>query len=524
MSMEKKKMVACVSIILVFCALSLMDPSFAGSNGNTAEAKNIQVTKSEVNLSKKKVSIIESNRKTISLKNTVKGKKVVWKVKNKKVAKVKAKKNKCIITAKKPGKTVVTAKYNKKTYKCKVVVKKMPTSVVNQTVDISGTGYVNASVFTTKDKITYTVSNPSLVRVVKVGTNTYRIYGVSGNTEGGTAEVTFCNGKKKVVYRVLIPPRSVAPETEETESEVAVPVIPGKETETDTESERETETESQSGNETEMNSNDCIIKFVGADSFDFNSYNINEDSRFGRLNFSIGSDFNSESAENVIVTNSDNVYTYSGTMSFDNGNRYFVVDIYGVVKGDYFVNIQYKDFTFKVEGKVLGTDEVQVQYEKDLDRMIEECNKELVINGTEITDTNLRTLINLGVWLVDNRDHAQTTKPGTDGELVGFNNKEGEEIDYRKVLLEESWQNTHCDGYSNIICDVARRLGLNAKATGTTAHTIAEVEIDGEKWRIDAGRTGLAGDRDVDIFRLNPYIDFYRLPKSSGGTWTIYYD
>ena len=514
--MEKKKMVACVSIILVFCALSLMDPSFAGSNGNTAEAKNIQVTKSEVNLSKKKVSIIESNKKTISLKNTVKGKKVVWKVKNKKVAKVKAKKNKCTITAKNPGKTVVTAKYNKKVYKCKVVVKKMPTSVVNQTVDISGTGYVNASVFTTKDKITYTVSNTSLVRVVKVGTNTYRIYGVSGNTEGGTAEVTFCNGKKKVVYRVLILPRSVAPETEETESEVAVPVIPGKETETDTESERETETESQSGNETEMNSNDCIIKFVGADSFDFNSYNINEDSRFGSLNFSIGSDFNSESAENVIVTNSDNVKIESGIMSFDNGNRYFVVDITGVVEGDYFVSVSYKDYSYEVRGRVLGTDEVQVQYEKDLDRMIEECNKELVINGIEITDTNLRILINLGVWLVDNRAHAQS------GGWLGI---EGEQHDYRKVLLTESYQNTHCTGYSAILVDAARKLGLKGRVVAVSAiHDIAEVEIDGEKWRIDAGRDGLAGRRSLDAYREDPYIDFYRTPKSSGGVWDIYYD
>lgn len=514
--MEKKKMVACVSIILVSCALSLMNPSFAGSNGNTAEAKNIQDTKSEVNLSKKKVSIIESNKKTISLKNTVKGKKVVWKVKNKKVAKVKAKKNKCIITAKKPGKTVVTAKYNKKTYKCKVVVKKMPTSVVNQTVDISGTSYVNASVFTTKDKITYTVSNPSLVRVVKVGTNTYRIYGVSGNTESGTAEVTFCNGKKKVVYRVLIPPRSVVPETEETESEVAVPVIPGKETETDTESERETETESESnqGDETESNENDCILNFVGADLFDFNSYNINEDSRFGRLNFSIGSDFNSESVENVIVTNSDNVKTGPGIMSFDNGNRYFVVDIVGVVEGDYFVSVSYKDYSYEVRGRVLGTDEVQVQYEKDLDRMIEECNKELIINGTEITDTNLRTLINLGVWLVDNRAHAQS------GGWLGI---EGEQHDYRKVLLTENYQNTHCTGYSAILVDAARKLGLKGRVVAVSAiHDIAEVEIDGEKWRIDAGGDGLAGRRSLSVMKYPDKKGYYRYPFVSGADWEVF--
>lgn len=60
---------------------------------------------------------------TLTLKNAGK---VKWKTSKKYVVTVTKKKNKVIIKAKKAGKATITATYKKKTYKCRVTVKKNP--------------------------------------------------------------------------------------------------------------------------------------------------------------------------------------------------------------------------------------------------------------------------------------------------------------------------------------------------------------------------------------------------------------
>ena len=80
--------------------------------------------KSKVRLSASKAGIYEGYTKKVTLKGA-RAKKVTWKSSNKKIAAVS--KN-GIIKAKKAGKCVITAKYQKKSYKCRVTVKKLSLS------------------------------------------------------------------------------------------------------------------------------------------------------------------------------------------------------------------------------------------------------------------------------------------------------------------------------------------------------------------------------------------------------------
>lgn len=89
-------------------------------NSSTVEAK------ATTKLSNSNVTLNVGKKKTIQLKNYDKKKikKAKWSTSNKKVASIKASKQKCTITAKKAGKATIKVKYNGKTYKCKVTVKK----------------------------------------------------------------------------------------------------------------------------------------------------------------------------------------------------------------------------------------------------------------------------------------------------------------------------------------------------------------------------------------------------------------
>ena len=80
--------------------------------------------KSKVKMSASKAKIYEGYTKKVTLKGA-KAKKVKWKSSNRKIATVS--KN-GIIKAKKSGKCIITAKYQKKSYKCRVTVKKLSLS------------------------------------------------------------------------------------------------------------------------------------------------------------------------------------------------------------------------------------------------------------------------------------------------------------------------------------------------------------------------------------------------------------
>ena len=84
----------------------------------TSAAKTKKIT-----ISKKKLTMKKGEKKTLKLKNVTKkqSKKITWKSSKKKVATVS---KKGLVTAKNTGKATITARYKKKSYTCKVTVKK----------------------------------------------------------------------------------------------------------------------------------------------------------------------------------------------------------------------------------------------------------------------------------------------------------------------------------------------------------------------------------------------------------------
>lgn len=90
----------------------------------------------------------------------------------------------------------------------------------------------------------------------------------------------------------------------------------------------------------------------------------------------------------------------------------------------------------------------------------------------------LEGLKQLGVWMVDNKPYDK-----------------GQGRDHKYLFTGNI--GLDCVGYSEVFNDVAERLyGLEAGYYYTSSgHTVAEVVINGEKWRFDAGTDGPVGQR-----------------------------
>ena len=85
----------------------------------------VNVSAATVKLNKSKKTIYVGETFTLTLKNAPSDAKITWKSSKKSVATVD---KTGVVTAKKNGKTTITAKYGKKTYKCKITVKKKSVS------------------------------------------------------------------------------------------------------------------------------------------------------------------------------------------------------------------------------------------------------------------------------------------------------------------------------------------------------------------------------------------------------------
>jgi len=167
MRKEKAKQLA-KTVLVVLIAVSVfvgMTPLIG--DGYQAEA----ATKAAI--SKTKVTMYVGTSYTLKMVGA-KGK-VKWSTGSKKVAKVSSKGK---VTAKKAGSTTIKAKVGKKTYKCKVSVKKVPklsktsTSIYvgkSTTLKLSGTK-IGATTWSTSNKKIATVNNSGKVVGVKKGT------------------------------------------------------------------------------------------------------------------------------------------------------------------------------------------------------------------------------------------------------------------------------------------------------------------------------------------------------------------
>lgn len=131
--MKKKRFLPWILLLIVLClTLTLSSRAMAAS---------------KVKLSQKQITLVEGQKKKLSIKGTRNF--VKWKVKNKKIAGIKKKgKQTVLITGKKQGKTKITAKVNGKAYVCKLTVIKNSAESGNDST--AGTGSTeNGSVDTT---------------------------------------------------------------------------------------------------------------------------------------------------------------------------------------------------------------------------------------------------------------------------------------------------------------------------------------------------------------------------------------
>ena len=162
----------------------------------------IQAEAATVKLNKTKVTIYVG--KTLTLKLTGTSKKATWTSSNKKVATVSSKGK---VTAKKEGTATITAKVGKKSYKCKVTVKKPYISDTKKTIYIGKPytlklkGTEIKSVKSSNTKVA-TVNKSGKVTGKKAGTATITLKGKDGKSYKCkvTIKKPYLNYTKKSIY------------------------------------------------------------------------------------------------------------------------------------------------------------------------------------------------------------------------------------------------------------------------------------------------------------------------------------
>ena len=140
------------------------------------------------------------------------------------------------------------------------------------------------------------------------------------------------------------------------------------------------------------------------------------------------------------------------------------------LKGEYTVYVSGGGETIEVPVEVTSTDDVWFDYMNKLTKLVKSFPG---------SSDPLEGLKQLGMWLVDNKPYDK-----------------GQGRDHKLLFTGDT--GLDCIGYSEVFIDVARRLyGLEADYYPRVGigHTVAEVIIDGETWRFDAGTDGPIGQR-----------------------------
>lgn len=140
------------------------------------------------------------------------------------------------------------------------------------------------------------------------------------------------------------------------------------------------------------------------------------------------------------------------------------------LKGEYTVYVSGGGETIEVPVEVTSTDDVWFDYMNKLTKLVKSFPG---------SSDPLEGLKQLGMWLVDNCPYDR-----------------GQGRDHKLLFTGDI--GLDCIGYSEVFIDVARRLyGLEADYYPRVGigHTVAEVIIDGETWRFDAGTDGPVGQR-----------------------------
>ena len=150
---------------------------------------NVVKTK-KVYLSTTAFNIYKNKKHTLKIFNA-KGK-ITWSVKNKKIVSIKGKKNRCKITAKKVGSTIVTAKAKGKKYKCKVSVLSSTGSSNSLTPEAKALNAVN-KLFSTDTK-TVTAKAGAATTIGSLSKDNYEIVIPAGTFAADTKVTVVSNG------------------------------------------------------------------------------------------------------------------------------------------------------------------------------------------------------------------------------------------------------------------------------------------------------------------------------------------
>lgn len=195
----KKSKKGLVKVLLCVCLIISMAAGLSPLyEGSVAEAA------SKPKLSKTSVSIVNSKKYTLKLKNVKSGKKVKWSTSNKSVAAIKPNGSKVAITGKKVGSATVTAKYNGKKYTCKVKITPL-LSASKKTLSIGKSGSVNIT-FKGSSSVSYKVADPSILSCSWGDWNGYKLPLNFTGKKSGTTRVTVSNttNNEKVVIKVTV--------------------------------------------------------------------------------------------------------------------------------------------------------------------------------------------------------------------------------------------------------------------------------------------------------------------------------
>lgn len=155
----------------------------------------IQTEAATIELNKATATVYVGSSTTLKMKGT--SEETTWSTSNKKVATVSSKGK---VTGKKAGTATITAKVGKKSYKCKVTVKKPYISDSKKTIYVGKSytlklkGTSIASVKTSNSKVA-TVSKKGKVTAKKVGTATITLKGKDGKSY--KCQITVKNSSSK---------------------------------------------------------------------------------------------------------------------------------------------------------------------------------------------------------------------------------------------------------------------------------------------------------------------------------------